>query len=203
MAKSYLKEVYSGDTNDSRELYASWAATYDEEVQKNGYVTPKRIANALKDVVTDQSDFILDYGCGTGLSGFALQAVGFENINGLDVSQEMVSLAEKKSIYKNLKVFDPFTEIPVYPYQYKIITAIGVIGAGAAPLQVFDSLFTLLPQNGLFAFSFNDHTLNDPSYEKKVESCLSKGHATMLHKSYGDHLPKANLKSNIYILKKL
>ena len=203
MAKSYLKEVYSGDTNDSRELYASWAATYDKEVQKNGYVTPKRIANALKDVVTEQSDFILDYGCGTGLSGFALQAVGFENINGLDVSQEMVSLAEKKSIYKNLKVFDPFTEIPVQPDQYKIITAIGVIGAGAAPLQVFDSLFTLLPQNGLFAFSFNDHTLNDPSYEKKVESCLSKGHATMLHKSYGDHLPKANLKSNIYILKKL
>ena len=203
MAKSYLKEVYSGDTNDSRELYASWAATYDKEVQKNGYVTPKRIANALKDVVTDQSDFILDYGCGTGLSGFALQAVGFENINGLDVSQEMVSLAEKKSIYKNLKVFDPFTEIPVYPDQYKIITAIGVIGAGAAPLQVFDSLFTLLPQNGLFAFSFNDHTLNDPSYEKKVNSCLSHGYATMLHKSYGDHLPKANLKSNIYILKKL
>ena len=203
MAKSYLKEVYSGDTNDSRELYASWAATYDKEVQKNGYVTPKRIANALKDVVTDQSDFILDYGCGTGLSGFALQAVGFENINGLDVSQEMVSLAEKKSIYKNLKVFDPFTEIPVQPDQYKIITAIGVIGAGAAPLKVFDSLFTLLPQNGLFAFSFNDHTLNDPSYEKKVKSCLSQGHATMLHKSYGDHLPKANLKSNIYILKKL
>ena len=203
MAKSYLKEVYSGDTNDSRELYASWAATYDKEVQKNGYVTPKRIANALKDVVTHQSDFILDYGCGTGLSGFALQAVGFENINGLDVSQEMVSLAEKKSIYKNLKVFDPFTEIPVYPDQYKIITAIGVIGAGAAPLQVFDSLFTLLPQNGLLAFSFNDHTLNDPSYEKKVQSYLSQGHATMLHKSYGDHLPKANLKSNIYILKKL
>ena len=203
MAKSFLKHVYSGDTNDSRELYASWAATYDDEVQKNGYVTPKRIANALKDVVTDQSDFILDYGCGTGLSGYALQAVGFENIDGLDVSKEMVTLAEEKSIYRNLKVFDPSTEIPIYSNQYKIITAIGVIGAGVAPLQVFDSLFTLLPQNGLFAFSFNDHTLSDPSYEKKVKSCLSQGYATMLHKSYGDHLPKANLKSNIYILKKL
>ena len=203
MAKSYLKDVYSGGTNDSRALYASWAATYDKEVQKNGYVTPKRVANALKDVVTDQSDFILDYGCGTGLSGSALQAVGFENIDGLDVSQEMVRLAEKKSIYKNLKVFDPFTEIPVHPDQYKIITAIGVIGAGAAPLLVFDGLFALLPQNGLFAFSFNDHTLNDPNYEKKVDNCLSSGRAIMLHKSYGNHLPKANLKSNIYILKKL
>ena len=203
MAQSFLNHVYSGDTNDSRELYASWAATYDKEVQKNGYVTPERVANALRDVVTDQSEFILDYGCGTGLSGFALQAVGFENINGLDVSQEMVRLAEKKSIYRSLKVFDPSTAIPVHSNQYKIITAIGVIGAGAAPLPVFDSLFALLPQNGLFAFSFNDHTLNDPNYEKKVEKYLSSGHATILHKSYGNHLPKANLKSNIYILKKL
>jgi predicted TPR repeat methyltransferase len=203
MTKSYLNDVYDGGTNDSRELYASWASTYDNEVQKNGYVTPERVANALKDIVTNQSELILDYGCGTGLSGFALQAVGFANIDGLDVSQEMVTLAEKKSIYKTLKVFDPSTKIPVQADQYKIITAIGVIGAGAAPLEVFDNLFSLLPPNGLFAFSFNDHTLSDPNYEEKVNQCLNSGQAITLHKSYGNHLPKAKLKSNIYILKKL
>jgi predicted TPR repeat methyltransferase len=203
MAKSYLNDVYDGGTNDSRELYASWASTYDNEVQKNGYVTPERVAKALKDIVTNQSEVILDYGCGTGLSGSALQAVGFTNIDGLDVSQEMVSLAEKKSIYKKLTVFDPSTKIPVHADQYKIITAIGVIGAGAAPLEVFDNLFSLLPPSGLFAFSFNDHTLSDPNYEEKVNQCLSSGQAIILHKSYGNHLPKANLKSNIYILKKL
>ena len=203
MTKSYLNDVYDGGTNDSRELYASWASTYDNEVQKNGYATPERVANALKDIVTNQSELILDYGCGTGLSGFALQAVGFPNIDGLDVSQEMVTLAEKKSIYKTLTVFDPSTKIPVQADQYKIITAIGVIGAGAAPLEVFDNLFSLLPPSGLFAFSFNDHTLSDPNYEGKVKQCLSSGQAIILHKSYGNHLPKANLKSNIYILKKL
>ena len=203
MAKSYLNDVYDGGTNDSRELFASWASTYDNEVQKNGYVTPERVAKALKDIVTNQSEVILDYGCGTGLSGSALQAVGFTNIDGLDVSQEMVSLAEKKSIYKKLTVFDPSTKIPVHADQYKIITAIGVIGAGAAPLEVFDNLFSLLPPSGLFAFSFNDHTLTDPNYEGKVKQCLSSGQAIILHKSYGNHLPKANLKSNIYILKKL
>ena len=203
MAKSYLNDVYDGGTNDSRELYASWASTYDNEVQKNGYVTPERVAKALKDIVTNQSEVILDYGCGTGLSGSALQAVGFTNIDGLDVSQEMVSLAEKKSIYKKLTVFDPSAKIPVHADQYKIITAIGVIGAGAAPLEVFDNLFSLLPPSGLFGFSFNDHTLSDPNYEGKVNQCLSSGQAIILHKSYGNHLPKANLKSNIYILKKL
>ena len=203
MAKSYLNDVYDGGTNDSRELYASWASTYDNEVQKNGYVTPERVAKALKDIVTNQSEVILDYGCGTGLSGYALQAVGFTNIDGLDVSQEMITLAEKKSIYKKLTVFDPSTKIPVHADQYKIITAIGVIGTGAAPLEVFDNLFSLLPPSGLFAFSFNDHTLSDPNYEEKVNQCLSSGQAIILHKSYGNHLPKANLKSNIYILKKL
>lgn len=203
MAKNYLQDVYDGGTTDSRELYASWAATYDYEVQKNGYVTPKRVATALKEVVTNQSELILDYGCGTGLSGLALQLVGFKNIDGLDVSQEMVSLAKKKSIYRNLKIFNPNTEIPVHPEQYQIITAIGVIGAGAAPLQIFDDLFYLLPRGGLFAFSFNDHTLSDPDYEKKVEQYLNGGYALLIHKSYGSHLPKANLKSNIYILKKL
>lgn len=203
MAKSYLNDVYDGGSNDSRELYASWASTYDNEVQKNGYVTPERVAKALKDIVTNQSEVILDYGCGTGLSGFALQAVGFTNIDGLDVSQEMITLAEKKSIYKKLTVFDPSTKIPVHADQYKIITAIGVIGTGAAPLEVFDNLFSLLPPSGLFAFSFNDHTLSDPNYEEKVNQCLSSGQAIILHKSYGNHLPKANLKSNIYILKKL
>ena len=203
MENNYLNKVYDVSTSDSRELYASWATTYDQEVIENGYATPDRIAKALVEYVSDKSTLILDYGCGTGLSGSALQTVGFENIDGLDVSKEMVSLAEEKSIYKNLRVFDPFTEIPVHSDQYKIITAIGVIGAGAAPLPVFDSLFALLPQNGLFAFSFNDHTLNDPNYEKKVKKYLSLGHATILHKSYGNHLPKANLKSNIYILKKL
>ena len=58
-------------------------------------------------------------------------------------------------------------------------------------------------RSGLFAFSFNDHTLSDPDYEKKVEQYLDGGYALLIHKSYGNHLPKANLKSNIYILKKL
>ena len=42
-----------------------------------------------------------------------------------------------------------------------------------------------------------------PNYEKKVEKYLSLGHAKIIHKNYGNHLPKVNLKSNIYILKKL
>ena len=53
--------------------------------------------------------------------------VSLRTEHGLDVSQEMVSLAEEKAIYRNLKVFDPSTEIPINPNQYKIITAILIL----------------------------------------------------------------------------
>ena len=45
---------------------------------------------------------ILDVGCGTGLSGFSLRKFGFKNIDGLDLSKEMLKIASDKKIYKML-----------------------------------------------------------------------------------------------------
>ena len=42
-----------------------------------------------------------------------------------------------------------------------VITAIGVIGHGAAPPETIDHLMHALPKGGLLGFSLNDHTLND------------------------------------------
>ena len=103
MENNYLNKVYDVSTSDSRELYASWATTYDQEVIENGYATPDRVAKALKEYVSDKSTLILDYGCGTGLSGLALQSVGFKNLDGLDVSKEMVRIAEKNPYTKASK----------------------------------------------------------------------------------------------------
>jgi predicted TPR repeat methyltransferase len=54
---------------------------------------PHRIAAALKPYV-QPSDRILDFGCGTGLSGLALQNAGFTNIDGLDISAPMLEKAK-------------------------------------------------------------------------------------------------------------
>ena len=83
--------------------------------------------------------------------------------------------------------------------EFGIITAIGVIGVGAAPLCVFDAIIALLAPGSLFAFSFNDQTLSDPAYETKVSDYVDTGKAKLLMREYGDHLPGAGLKSNIHI----
>tara|TARA_E500000081_G_scaffold44806_1_gene48153 strand:- start:352 stop:963 length:612 start_codon:yes stop_codon:yes gene_type:complete len=203
MTTTYLDKIYSADSADLRPFYAQWAPSYDQEVGENGYVTPLRIAEALARHVKDLSIPILDYGCGTGVSGQAFQEVGFLTIDGVDISAEMLEVAAKKKIYRHLEVFAPETGPNVKLGAYQIIAAVGVIGAGAAPLAVLDKMMALLAPKGLLVFSFNDHTLEDPAYDGLVEDYVNQGQAVLHLKEYGDHLPKQKINSNIYILEKL
>lgn len=203
MTTTYLDKIYSADSADLRPFYAQWAPSYDQEVGENGYVTPLRIAEALARHVKDLSIPILDYGCGTGVSGQAFQEVGFLTIDGVDISAEMLEVAAQKKIYRHLEVFAPETGPNVKLGAYQIIAAVGVIGAGAAPLAVLDKMMALLAPKGLLVFSFNDHTLEDPAYDGLVEDYVNQGQAVLHLKEYGDHLPKQKINSNIYILEKL
>ena len=203
MTKTYLDKIYSADSADLRPFYAQWAQSYDQEVGENGYVTPLRIAEALARHVKDLSIPILDYGCGTGISGQAFQEAGFLTIDGVDISAEMLEVAAQKKIYRRLEVFAPESGPNVKLGAYSIIAAVGVIGAGAAPLAVLDKMMALLAPKGLLVFSFNDHTLEDPAYDGLVEDYVNQGRAALHLKEYGDHLPKQKINSNIYILEKL
>ena len=203
MTTTYLDKIYSADSADLRPFYAQWAQSYDQEVGENGYVTPLRIAEALARHVKDLSIPILDYGCGTGVSGQAFQEVGFLTIDGVDISAEMLEVAAQKKIYRHLEVFAPETGPNVKLGAYQIIAAVGVIGAGAAPLAILDKMMALLAPKGLLVFSFNDHTLEDPAYNGLVEDYVNQGQAVLHLKEYGDHLPKQKINSNIYILEKL
>jgi predicted TPR repeat methyltransferase len=203
MTTTYLDKIYSADSADLRPFYAQWAQSYDQEVGENGYITPLRIAEALARHVKDLSIPILDYGCGTGISGQAFQEAGFLTIDGVDISDEMLEVAAQKKIYRRLEVFAPETGPDVKLGAYNIIAAVGVIGAGAAPLAVLDQIMALLAPKGLLVFSFNDHTLEDPAYDGRVENYVKQGQAALHLKDYGDHLPKQKINSNIYILEKL
>jgi hypothetical protein len=60
----------------------------------------------------------------------------------------------------------------------------------------------LLPTGGYFAFSFNDHTLEDPAYEHKVLEYTQMKRAQLVFCEYGAHLPGKDMKSNVYVLVK-
>lgn len=203
MTKKYLKDAYALDTpEETRAHYDKWAASYDEEVGENGYATPGRVAQALSNILTDKETPVLDFGCGTGLSGLALRRAGFSSIDGMDPSEEMLSGAAEKGAYRTLTQIELDDPAPIPTAGYKAITAIGVLGAGAAPPEVLDMIMNALPRGGVLAFSYNDHTLDDPAFTAKLSEWLDCGAGVFLFREYGDHLPGFDMKSEVYVIEK-
>lgn len=201
MSDRFLDKAYSA--SDSAEaLYDAWAATYDAELGENGYVTPARCAKALAAHSRDLAAPILDFGCGTGLSGLALKLAGFETLDGVDVSADMLKGAAAKDIYRTLSQIAPSTPLTHPKGHYAAITCIGVIGTGAAPVEVFDLVMDGLATGGLTVLSLNDHALAEPRFEAKLASYTDTGRAQLLFQDYGPHIPGINLNANVYVLEK-
>ena len=203
MAEKFLEKTYGCETPQAtRAHYDDWAASYDAEISENGYATPGRCAEALARHLSDRTAPILDFGCGTGLSGLALATQGFTAIDGIDPSTGMLAEAAKRGLYRNLVHIEPGADIPGAPGTYAAIAAIGVIGVGAAPPAVLDQIADALLPGGLLVFSYNDHALADPACAAKRDELLAHGTMRLVEESYGDHLPGINLNSSVYIFEK-
>lgn len=202
--KDYLDSAYAvEDAESTRNLYKDWAATYDDEVRANGYVTPTRCARALADLAGDKRAPLLDLGCGTGLSGEAFKAAGFETVDGTDFSQEMLACARAKGVYRNLIPGDLHNPLPASPGDYAHIAAVGVFSPSHAPAEMIDQVMALLPPAGCFVFSLNDHALRDPSYEERIGALTEAATADVAFREYGDHLPARGIQAVVCVLRKV
>ena len=110
-----------------RDLYDDWAAGYDATLRDWGYEAPAIVAEyarkpALPDAVT------LDAGCGTGMSGAALKAAGFTNIDGIDFSTDSVVRAAERGIYRQVSTVD-LTRLPTAlpAAHYQALVCVGVL----------------------------------------------------------------------------
>ncbi|MFW8634574.1 class I SAM-dependent DNA methyltransferase [Cribrihabitans pelagius] len=203
MGDKFLDRIFGAkDPNAIRELYESWAASYEEEIGESGYATPARIAAALWKHLPEPEAPVLDYGCGTGLAGLALRAAGYQVIDGLDPSPAMLDRARGKGVYRKLDLLDLKDKAPVAPGSYRAIVGCGVLGTGAAPPVTFDVIMRSLSRGGLFAFSYNDHALEDRAYTGKLNDWLDCSAARLLFRHHGEHLPGINLKSTVYVIEK-
>jgi len=203
MPASMLNDVYDLDSGEkTRAYYDKWAKTYDAELADNGYVTPTRCADALAGQAEDLGAPVLDIGCGTGISGSALRTAGFTKVDGCDFSAEMLEVAKGKGVYDQAFNTDLENPFPFEAGAYAHLSAMGVLNPGHAPASTLDEVLSLLTPGGLFVFSLNDHALEDNSYEARLNEHLDSGNARLLFKEYGEHIPKIDLRSNVYVLQK-
>ena len=178
------------------QVYTDWADQYDADVKERGYVTPGRIADALVAHVAP-GETILDFGCGTGLSGLALRAVGLGPLHGTDITEAMVEIAREKDIYETLWVSKSDDALSG---DYAAIVATGVVSLGAAPPETFDRLLDALKPGGILALSFNDPTLEDGSYDARVTA--READFELLFREHGEHLRDANMGADVLVLRR-
>lgn len=200
----FLDNIYSVDGGAKmRRYYDDWAASYDADLADNDYRTPGRCAAALAAHLDDRSAPLLDFACGTGLSGVALRDAGFTCIDGTDVSPGMLEKARAKGVYRELLEADPERTLDVRGRGYSAIIAVGAIGAGAAPAENIDGAIESLEPGGLFVVSLNDHTLEDPDFEARLTRAATDGRVEILQAEDGEHLPSLGLRARVYAVRKL
>jgi len=113
---------------DVKALYRDWAATYDADfVQAMGYVYPREVARVFAERRGAEDMPVLDIGCG---SGAVAQAVGTVEMDGLDLSPEMLEVAMAKGLYRRTIEGDLLGRVPIADGTYGALLSAGTFTHG-------------------------------------------------------------------------
>lgn len=198
----YLRNVYNLATQaDTDEYYTKWAASYDDELTRQGYQTPQRCAEALRRFVAPDAA-VLDIGCGTGLSGAALASVGLTDLVGTDVNAKMLDVARAAGIYRHTWVTDVDDPFPFARGTYDAIAAVGVIGVGAAPASLLRLSLEALAIGGRMVFSYNDHALEVPEFTGALADVVTSGLAEQEFAEHDTHIAGLGSMSTVFVLRR-
>ena len=98
-----------------------------------GYCLPFMITAWVARYVPKGKGPLLDAGCGTGLSGPYLRALGYDAIEGLDFSEEMLAIARRRNAYSELKQAVLGETLPWPDGHFAAFLSTGVFTEGHAP----------------------------------------------------------------------
>ncbi len=100
-------------------------------------------------------DHCLDLGCGTGLAGEQFTSC-CRKLTGVDISQEMLEIADKKNIYQELIKDDIFRFLQSTEISYDLILAADVFTYMGDLEKLFKECNGKIVENGLFLFSVEE-----------------------------------------------
>ena len=145
-------------------VYRDWAAGYDDDVfGRLGFTGSARIAELLVAHLADRSAPVLDLGCGTGAVGVRLAELGLTVIDGVDLSPEMLAIAEGTAAYRTLSVADLTAGDLELAGGYGATISAGTFTSGHVGPDAVPRLLRALEPAGLIAWVIGDGMW--PSFE--------------------------------------
>ncbi len=165
-ANAALDSVYSATTSEGLSAaYAAWAASYDSETAALGYLLPFLIAAWVARHVPADEGPLLDAGCGTGLTGPQLKALGYADISGLDLSQEMLAVAATRNAYGELKQAVLGGPLPWPDGHFRAFFSTGVFTMGHAPASGLRELVRITRRGGHAIFTVRDQIFESGGFQ--------------------------------------
>lgn len=204
--KDWLKTVYS-ETSSSKlnKHYKNWANLYDTDMSSWGYAYPLQLKKILTNKLRLKKTIkILDAGCGTGYVAEVLSKLNYKNITGIDFSEEMLTIARSKKIYKKLMCQSLNEKIELRSKQFELIICTGVLTSGHVGPSAMHELFRLLKPQGFFICSIAESIYRKNGFEKEIKNLKNLVSIESISKAFVA-LPnnKNSAKSRMYILRKL
>jgi len=166
-----LESAYKAkDGQEAGELYDRWAEDYERAVSSWGYTTPAVAVGLFGRYVKPEGGTVLDAGAGTGITGEVLTLLGYRDLIGIDVSQDMLELARRKGVYRELCQMELGGRLNFPTDAFTAVVATGVFAAGHAPPESFEDLIRVTEPGGYVIFSVRTDVYEDGGFKEKQEA---------------------------------
>ena len=186
-----VQEISYDDAKQVATHYAKWASQYDKDTEAYGYVGPRSAAQALaRHVDPASAGRILDIGCGTGLTGLALRELGYEHIDGADLSPEMLALATKKGVYDSISVEDLLSGLSHDTDSYDTAVSVGTFGP-VGP-KAFPQCLRVVKPGGILCVSVHDMFYEKKGFSTLFDRLVVEGKIDVLELGRQPHLLEGN-----------
>lgn len=200
--RDFLDRIYAlEDDGDVQAFYDDAAREYDEILLSDiGYVSPVVCARAIAPHLPDRNAMVIDLGCGTGLAGQALAALGYSHIDGVDFSTQMLALARSRKCYASLAQGDLNASLDLPSGRYAAAISVGVLGQHVLP-AVLDEVLRIVAPGGVVCFSVNERAFDSFGFRDKIEALQAQRKAHCLSLTREAYHVKENIEGWVCLLR--
>jgi len=138
-----------------KNLFDDYAERFDESLLNQlQYKLPSLIKEIILKIDPSRTKFdkVIDLGCGTGLSGKDLQGIS-NNLTGIDISENMISKANKLDIYDSLIAGDIVEKLDLSKEKYDLFIALDVFIYIGEITSLLNAVKKCANKNSFFIFS--------------------------------------------------
>lgn len=174
-----LDNAYEIDGPDeARALYGKWAETYDDSFGAGwGYIAPREIATIYRRVM-EGDEPLLDIGAGTGLVAEHLRDL---TVDALDITDEMLAVAARKGIYRNLINADLTGPLELPEGAYGGVISCGTFTHGHVGPECLPELLRITRAGALFVCGTIAPVLDGLGFGSALARLVAAGQITPVH----------------------